>query len=285
MSSCGKSHPKSVVILLKREDGTNDRYKTEFLQKGYDPKFIQPLCFEFTNSSDLVSYIRSFKEFSALVITSPRGVRALSESIKEVESEVLQKVKEYLSVFTVGPASHKALNALGFNAVSFPDKCSASLLGQHLATQSFSKPLLIISGDRRRPELTACLTEASVRFQELTVYKTTLNARVRDLLPPLGVLKRCRWVVFFSPSGVECAQKYLDMSREKSADSKDQDDTSEFMTIPWSSNHLKFAAIGNTTARSLSESGWSPSVVAKEPSPACLVEGCLEFDKSNSNFT
>ena len=110
-----------------------------------------------------------------------------------------------------------------------------------IESDSPSKPLLFLCGDKRRDVLPDGLFEAGVRYSELEIYTSSTRG-------DLAIPEETAWLVFFSPSGLQAVEASgIDPAA------------------------YRLAAIGETTARALEEAGYPVSAIADEPSPDALA--------------
>jgi uroporphyrinogen-III synthase len=110
------------------------------------------------------------------------------------------------------------------------------------------KPLLFLSGHRRRDVLPERLMGAGVPFEELVVYETH----------PVDSLDMSRhpapdWLVAFSPSGLDAVRDANDLDREQ----------------------VRIAAIGPTTAEAWRAAGWTVAAVAAAPTPMAVADALV----------
>jgi len=126
---------------------------------------------------------------------------------------------------------------------------SSTALASLIAEAEPHAPLLFLCGDRRRDDLPDRLAAEAIAFEELVVYET--HPRTDLTLPPPG---DDTWLAFFSPSGLEAAQR-----------AETEDDLADYHCV----------AIGPTTAEALESAGLSPAAVASTPSPQALVDAVL----------
>ena len=178
-----------------------------------------------------------------MVVTSRRSLDALQHHFLTNPDAEVSLVQDLLALplYTVGPATAQVAHELGFTTVLGQDSGNATALAESLISSSSSPPvvsvvdedslpLLILAGDRRRPELTSILTNARVDFKEIIVYRT-----ISEPLPVNFFLKQTAkeaeeqeeqeelfdskegdsvptWCVFFSPSGVKAAYASLSLA-------------------------------------------------------------------------
>jgi uroporphyrinogen-III synthase len=119
----------------------------------------------------------------------------------------------------------------------------AATLAEIICQQSFSAPLLFLSGNRRRDALPDQLSAEGIAFEEICVYETHLRTDLAlDTLPVLD------WLAFFSQSGVEAVQQ-----------------------SGFDATAVHKAAIGPTTAQAIEAAGWTVDALAQQPTPEALA--------------
>lgn len=151
---------------------------------------------------------------------------------------------------------------------------------------------LFLSGDNRRPVLPNHLNSANIPFYELVVYSIQGSSKVfeKSLEECLGELVNShnnnvnnsniadnsfaplKWIVFFSPSGVDSALAVCKSSFTN-------------FSIPWESTRI--AAIGKTTQQHLENNEahlQSVHAVASQPNAKSLCESILQYDRANNRL-
>ncbi len=96
------------------------------------------------------------------------------------------------NAFCVGEKTKALLEENGLNVIKMTE--NALELGQNIAKNHKNESFLFLCGNKRRDELPALLTQNSIQFKEVEVYRTELNPKVfqRDF----------DGILFFSPSGI-----------------------------------------------------------------------------------
>lgn len=201
---------------------------------------VPVLRFVFINQAMLVAALREPDAFGGLICTSPRSGAALAQVwAKDATQQAAWSQKP---VFVVGPRTAAAVRDLGLTPIG-ANAGVAGTLAETICQQTFSAPLLFLSGNRRRDALPDQLMAAGTPFQELCVYETHLRT---DLA--LGTLPALDWLAFFSPSGVEAVQQ-----------------------SGFEATFVYKAAIGPTTAQAIEAAGWTVDALAQEPAPEALA--------------
>lgn len=236
------------VILLRSADDP-DPYVQAFSDVGYRAVCRSVLRFTFPNEQALRERLRSAERYAGLVATSPRVGRALQRIFDD--EGTTHAAWEGATAYAVGPKTADELRALSFD-VQGAETGSAADLAAHIADVGPTAPLLFLCGNRRRDELPDRLRAEEITVDELVVYET--HPRTDLTLPPPGGET---WLAFFSPSGIEAAQRAEPRGRLEA---------------------YHCAAIGPTTGAALEEAGFTPAAVAASPSPEGLVDAILEAE-------
>lgn len=227
--------PTVILLHAPRED---DPYEAAFREAGYAPESVPVLRFERVGQAALREALARPGAYDGLVVTSPRAAEVLREALEQQTESGAAWTDEL--AFAVGPRTAEMLREVGF-APEGEESGGAEQLAERIARKSFGKPLLFLCGNRRRDALPDRLAEQNISLDERCVYETHLRDDLR--LPD-----DARWLVFFSPSGVEAV-------RRASVDL----------------GEVRCAALGPTTAGALREAGWPVAAVASEPTPEALV--------------
>jgi len=231
----------SPDIVLLRSASSPDPYVQAFAQAGWRAECQPVLRFTFPADEALRHHLRASDAFSGLVVTSPRAVRALRRVFDG--SGVLHTSWEGRTAYAVGPKTADRLRALSFE-VRGETAGDAEALADRIVEDAPERPLLFLSGSRRRDVLPTALREAEVAFEEQVVYEAHTRTDIQLPDDPAAL-----WLAFFSPSGLEAVQQ---------ADAKVL-------------GHARCAAIGPTTAAALEEAGLTVDAVAHDPAPDALV--------------
>lgn len=236
---------KPRIILLKTPR-TPDPYLEVFERAGFHVYVVPVLKFTFIHEHELQNRLDASGHYGGLVATSPRAVEALRR-LRENLAAWLEK-----PFFAAGPETARRAAELDFS-VRGQEAGSAEVLADTIVEHEFEKPLLFLSGNRRRDTLPDRLASADLPLEELVVYETHLCRRLEW---PLDSEEASDWVVFFSPSGIEAARNDR--------------------RIRW--KRMRAAAIGSTTAGALRDRGWTVDAVAEDPEPEALCRAVVEAE-------
>lgn len=147
-------------------------------------------------SLSLVEYNAIKIEFQALpmgfssvenaIITSKNAAKALINGRIQIEN-----------CFCVGDKTTTFLEENGFSVLE--TAVNASALAGIITNRYSDKSFTFFCGNKRREELPKLLKEKKVRFEEIKVYRTSLNFREFQ--------QKFDGILFFSPSGVQSFAK------------------------------------------------------------------------------
>lgn len=228
--------------MLLRSADEPDPYVGAFRDVGLDAVCVPVLSFSFPQDETLIEHLQDQNRYAGLIATSPRAARALQRVFEE--DEALQAPWKDAPVYVVGPKTGERFRSLGFD-VRGEQTGEADALASLITDADPRRPLLFLSGNRRRDTLPNALQNSGVPYDEIVVYET--HTRTDLSLPKPS---EATWLAFFSPSGLEAVR---------------QSDRVPLDTY-------RCAAIGPTTAAALRERGLTVHAVAETPSPDGLVE-------------
>ncbi|KAK4236939.1 tetrapyrrole biosynthesis, uroporphyrinogen III synthase [Achaetomium macrosporum] len=286
---------KTPILLLKTRSVPGDAYEELFSTPSdgleFEPSFVPVLEHRFDEQG--MAKVRSLLQdnsistaedsaYGGLIFTSQRAVEAFTKLVEEKRGEVGWPHLQDVPVYSVGPATTRALKAV-------PQVPPLQVFGEHTGTgeklapfilehygewyrdRKSKPPLLFLVGDKRRDIIPRILTEAGWRVDEVVVYGTGESKSFKD-----GFARRLeetahhprRWVVVFSPSGCDSMLSAMDMLDERTGKAKPKrPDRNTFVST-----------IGPTTRDHLIiKFGYEPDVCAEQPTPEGLWQGISRF--------
>ncbi|PEN15206.1 uroporphyrinogen III synthase [Longibacter salinarum] len=239
------------VVLLRSCDSP-DPYVHAFEELGLTASCCPVLQFDFPNPEQLEQQLNADGKYSGLILTSPRAAHALNRSF-DTHPDMRDNWTDR-PVFVVGPKTAAAVESAGLTPLG-QDAGNAASLVDRIADvwveKRLRRPLLFLSGNRRRDTIPTGLAAAGIPLAEQEVYQTSTR---RDIELPDGV----RWLSFFSPSGLEA----LEASRVML-------------------HNYRLAAIGPTTAQKIRDVGLEPAAVADAPTPDDLARAIVHADETS----
>ncbi|NXF06883.1 HEM4 synthase, partial [Smithornis capensis] len=220
---------------------------------GLEATLIPVLSFEFLSLESLFEKLSHPECYGGLVCTSPRAVEAIKICLKENSNKEGNK-SELFSVFSMFLVTVEEIGLTPQGEKSG----NAEKLAEYICSREKpnSSALLFPCGALKREVLPTVLREKGIPLESLTVYQTAQHPELQESLScyfsQQGIPAS---VVFFSPSGVKfCLQHIQKLSGDVI-------------------NHVKFAAIGPTTAEALEAAGIPVSCTAGTPTPRDLAAG------------
>ncbi|KFQ92024.1 Uroporphyrinogen-III synthase, partial [Nipponia nippon] len=255
------------VLLLKDpkdKDSGQDPYIKELGLYGIEATLIPVLAFEFISLESLFEKLSHPECYGGLVFTSPRALEAIKICLKENSkneawSKSLKPRWNTKPAYVVGKATASLVEEIGL--IPEGEKSgNAEKLAEYICSREKpnSSALLFPCGALKREVLPTVLREKGIPLECLTVYQTTQHADLQESLSSYfsqQVLDADVIWEFLSPSGVKfCLQHIQKLS-------------GDFI------NHIKFAAIGPTTAEALEAAGIPVSCTAESPTAQDLAAG------------
>ncbi|XP_029885724.1 uroporphyrinogen-III synthase isoform X1 [Aquila chrysaetos chrysaetos] len=253
------------VLLLKDpkdKDSGPDPYMKELGLYGFEATLIPVLSFEFVSLETLFEKLSHPECYGGLVFTSPRALEAIKLCLKENSkneawSKSLKQRWNTKPAYVVGKATASLVEEIGL--IPQGEKSgNAEKLAEYICSREKpnSSALLFPCGALKREVLPTVLREKGIPLESLTVYQTTQHADLQGSLSSYFSQQGFpASIVFFSPSGVKfCLQHIQKLSGDLI-------------------NHIKFAAIGPTTAEAMEAAGIPVSCTAESPTPQDLAAG------------
>lgn len=250
---------KQSIILFKTKSIPSDPYEQIMIERGIRPHFVPVLEHTLVNLDTLLARCKEASEvYSGLIVTSQRSVEALGLILGDLEAAPKERLLA-MPIHTVGPATCKAIQNLGFTSVLGSESGNGDILATYIIerrTTHESRPLFYIVGENRRDIITQRMAGEKVPLEELIVYKTVASTTfMADFDATLKNAGQVEWLVFFSPSGADAVLQHLKSTK----------------------NTIKIATIGVTTERYLVDQ-WqiTPSVVSPKPEAQSLTETLMK---------
>jgi len=138
------------------------------------------------------------------------------------------------------------------------------------------KPLLLLLGERHRPELMTNLSSQHIQYETEIVYKSIDNEELGNFTDNTLQHKkenkngRIVWC-FFSPNGVTVVDKHLSSKLSQSL--------SEFVN----QHHIVLCAFGNTTARKINDFKCNADMIPNKPTADDLASAIKVFAQKSQN--
>lgn len=248
------------VVILKSESESTDTYTCLLRENNFDPIFIPTLEFRFKNLDQLQEKLQSPESFSGIIFTSPRSVEACQQALIAIRSKLDPKWTDAHN-YCVGEVTHNLIHtALDLNARgkhSGNANNLADFIFENLEGGQMQKPFLFPCGNLRQDTLQAKLDEFGYTLDPLEVYETVAHSELESSLQQALTNENTAYIAFFSPSGVNYTNAIL-------------------QKLNMNLDNVKLIAIGPSTRRCLTSSGFDVHKTAEKPSVEYLVKALLE---------
>lgn len=228
---------KRSVILLKTKSVPSDPYEAAFLERGYEPYFVPVLDHAMVNLDILRQKLhKAHDTYSGIILTSQRSVEAFGSILADLETEKKDLLLE-MPIYTVGPATCKAIQDLGFKNVLGSDSGNGEALATYIIERrraEESRPLFFAVGDKRRDIISRRMATHNLALEELVVYETvTASTFSTDFEKTVAEAKSIDWLVFFSPAGADVALEYIQKNNETTKIATIGPTTEEYLVKQW----------------------------------------------------
>ncbi|CAH0394447.1 unnamed protein product [Bemisia tabaci] len=255
----------SVLLLKAQSDEARseaeDPYVSTLTHHKFHVRLIHSLDFHFHSLENLAERLNGPKNYSGIVFTSPRCVKAVSEALK---LNHLPPGWESRKVFVVSEKTDQLVRSvLNFSStVGASAGNEESLISVILEEiKPGSKPLLLPIGSLSSHKVHDKLKERGVAVEELEVYKTVPHPALKEQMEEVVKQNIPDVAVFFSPSGISFSKPIM---------------TEAFIS------KVKFIAIGPTTKRALEDAGLPVASTSAKPNPDCLLDAINSALKEES---
>ncbi|KFZ67068.1 Uroporphyrinogen-III synthase, partial [Podiceps cristatus] len=254
------------VLLLKDpkdKDSGPDPYIKELGLYGFEATLIPVLSFEFISLESLFEKLSHPESYGGLVFTSPRALEAIKICLKENSkneawSKSLIQRWNTKPAYVVGKATASLAEEIGLMPQG-EKSGNAEKLAEYICSREkpSSSALLFPCGALKREVLPTVLREKGVPLESLTVYQTAQHTDLQESLSSY----------FSQQSFVDCSVGYSSPSGVRFCLQHIQKLSGDFI------NHIKFAAIGPTTAEAMEAAGIPVGCTAESPTPLALAAG------------
>lgn len=252
---------ESSVLFLKNRTVPRDLYEEVFTEYGFLTQFIPLLDHIHAESSFITSYLTSdefIKETDALIITSQRAVEALSDAMEKISQEQRSRILSK-KAFTVGPATQKVLEALGFTKLGGGDNAGNGAILSEIILKDLEphQKVTFFTGETRRDIIPRKLLSKGYNLKEVVIYRTVEKPQIVERFTQAFNQLHPEWIIFFSPQGTQDIVEFLKVSPLRDA--------------------FKIASIGPTTETYLLDNGIKPNLVSEKPEASSLLMGIKSF--------
>lgn len=228
-----------------RDEVEDDPYRYHLERIGFEVAFVPVLSFKPINHDRLQEALFAPDSFGGLIVTSERAANRVLQEVDSIERW------HHRRLYSIGPRTSAVLGSSYWHAPVMIAPTGVELARLVIKTYRDPLPLLFPCSSRRRDTIPTLLANAGIKVEEIHAYDTVPVEPVdaADAAPP-------SWVVCFSPSGLEAV--------------------SFLLHGPWSKSRR--AAIGQTTAVALHDTGIPPDAVAEEPDPESVAAALMQAD-------
>ncbi|KAI9103280.1 tetrapyrrole biosynthesis, uroporphyrinogen III synthase [Phlyctochytrium arcticum] len=210
----GDCTTKPVVLLLRaKSDRGEDKYEKAF-SSAYRTIHVPVLSSAAVNQDELLQTIKKKAiDYAGVILTSSAASESWSEawaslddtSVQDKETANLWLTKPF---FVVGHGTGERMTKIGFDTKGENSGTAINLsafIADSMHDSGDRRPLLFLAGDKARDVLPTQLHNADIALQKLIVYATEPSPTFAHDLARATASEDPRWIVFFSPSGVDVA--------------------------------------------------------------------------------
>ena len=193
---------------------------------------------------------------------------AIFTSANAVEVFAARRVNKVApaKIAAIGPATGKAIEALGLHVDLLPEKFVAESLVEALANLAAGKRVLLIRAEEARDVLPDALNGVGVEVTIAPAYRNRVpDASITAIRELLGdVKKHPDMITLTSTSTMRSLLTMLDASE---------------ITLP---KEIPLASIGPITSEAVREAGYVPAIEAREATIPALVEAVARYFEGKS---
>ncbi|KAL0277601.1 UNVERIFIED_CONTAM: hypothetical protein PYX00_004834 [Menopon gallinae] len=196
-----------VVIFKAPTDSDKeqkDAYREVLSSGGFDVINVPVLDFEFINLEVLSVKLNQPEDYSGIIFSSPRCVKACELACdNRTDSQVVPEKWKRCQNFAVGETTAKTAEEVGFQ-VSGKEAGNANALADVITKGDFDKPFLYPIGSLTNDNFRLKLKESNIDVEDIVVYKTKPYPNLEDIVTKLlDRLVQPVYFLYFSPSGVK----------------------------------------------------------------------------------
>lgn len=245
-------------ILVTRAAEQAESFSAEIRARGGEPVEIPVIAFRRPEDpSEIEKALQHLQDYRWVVFTSANGVRFFFQILREAGFDYPVEAKTAV----VGQKTLRVLQKYGVNADVVPEEFVAESLLKRLKSEVRSEDAVLMPrGNLARKKLPEELSECGVNVTDLVVYETVANRDEEKTLTKLLKDHRLDMVTFTSPSTVKF---FLELLGKR--------DRRDYL------HNVKVACIGPVTAKTATEHGLPPDIVAEEYSVDGLLDAMEQF--------
>ncbi|WP_330948658.1 uroporphyrinogen-III synthase [Virgibacillus sp. MG-45] len=235
---------KGKNILVTRERNQAKEFSAKIKQCGGSSFEVPLLSIECKEDASVKHYLNQLHVYKWIFFTSANGVDCFIKLalIHGVSMDALKTLK----VAVVGHKTEEAIQRYGITADFIPSVYDA----EHMATEFLQKKewtgrILLVRGNRSRFVLPHEFSHAGIAFDNIEVYDTTINTRVKSELNQLLQDVHFDFLTFTSPSTIDAFIQMIDLDMEQFREQQ-------------------CVCIGTTTAKQAKAVGFKQILIPKE---------------------
>ncbi|XP_046993000.1 uroporphyrinogen-III synthase-like [Schistocerca americana] len=261
-----KTTRKEIIIFkapAEDEDKNGeDAYKVTLEEAGITAHIVPVLTFEFFDLDRLRTKLQCPEEYSGLIFTSPRTVKAVALSLEGKTPSHFGWRNAYVVGETTRNVLQRELTMEGKGSNTGHAVALAEfILSEMQGTEGNHLPLLYpcgtLSVEPGGDRLSGALAVGGIHLDPVPSYRTCPHPDIEQNLRAITKKGLPEMVAFFSPSGVRFAVPV-------------------FRKLGIDLAALKIVAIGPTTEASLKTAGLTVWTTAEKPTPQHLTKAIIE---------
>ncbi|TVQ19963.1 MAG: uroporphyrinogen-III synthase [Bacteroidetes bacterium] len=193
------------------------------------------------------------ERFRLLVFTSKKGVKGFFENLWHQQNNY--RFPHPVQIAVVGHGTAECLKNYGHEASFINPGNDAQDLAQYLLSEVIQpQDNILLALGNRAPDFLEKNLAQKANIKRVNVYETILLTEIDQMMADKIRQRKTDMCIFTSPSGF-----------------------SAFKDLFGNLNALPLAAIGNTTARAIKDSGYEVAVIAPQPTPEAMVIALEEY--------
>jgi uroporphyrinogen III methyltransferase / synthase len=261
---------KRIVVTRPKDQAAE---LTSLLESyGAEVLLVPVLSFDEPTYKDLMdAALRALSKIDWILFTSENAARYLAARAAKIGVDI-RAAAPHTKIAVVGPATASAAESVGWYVSHVAKNHNSQSLAEELHRTIAGKRVLLPRSDLANDELPRALRQSATQVIEIVCYRTisssfeqpTLMGRIRGTEEPHNpereVLDRVRRgavdvVTFASPSAVQHFSELLGPQSMRAL-----------------SDAQRFATIGPTTSRAVTDAGWQVTIEARESTSKGLAD-------------
>jgi len=212
--------------------------------------------------------LRNLKNYDWLILTSVNGVDALEKRARKLR--IATRQLRHLQIAAIGPATKKAIEALGLAVDVVPEEYVAESVARSLRRRVHDQRILLVRAKVARDVIPRELRRAGATVDVVEAYETIIprssRTRLRSALQ--NPRHRPHVITFTSSSTV---RNFVTLLSRKSSNAKASAQLKRLLA------DVKLASIGPVTSSTLREVGLKPHIQSREYTIPGLIRAIQLF--------